>query len=240
MDKKFECYRDWEYKRLGDYHRNLDPNWSYTPTYLVKMKYIRNYLHSLPKNLRILDAGCGEGVLVEEFLTKGYQITGIDLNYESEYVQRADILHLPYPDNTFDVILMLDMIEHISFEDQPRALSEAKRVLRPDGALVMSVPNLVHLNSRVRNLLTGKFDRTDKEENHPGERPYKENIMLLTNAGFDIKKIKGITLTMPFIYRGIICRRPARFRWLHDILNIFAIPQLAMINIFVCKSISGY
>lgn len=236
MKQKNEYHRDWEYKRVGDYHKNLDPNWSYTPTYLAKMKYIRSYLNSLPKNFKILDAGCGEGILVEEFLVKGYQISGIDLNYESEYVQRADILKLPYPDDSFDVILMLDTIEHISFTDQPQALKEVKRVLRPGGALVMSVPNLAHLNSRVRNFLTGKFDRTDKKENHPGERPYKENIMLLMNAGFDIQRIKGITFTVPFLYRGIICRRPARFKWLHDILNIFAIPQLAMINIFVCKN----
>jgi len=34
-------YRSWEYARHGDYHRNLDPNWSYTPTYLRKMTFIK-------------------------------------------------------------------------------------------------------------------------------------------------------------------------------------------------------
>lgn len=63
-------FRGWEYARIGDYHRNLDPNWCYTPTYLHKMAFIRKFISSLPHNVKILDAGCGEEVLVEEFLRK--------------------------------------------------------------------------------------------------------------------------------------------------------------------------
>jgi 2-polyprenyl-3-methyl-5-hydroxy-6-metoxy-1,4-benzoquinol methylase len=36
-----------------------------------------------PKDQRFYDAGCGEGVLVEEYMAKGFDIDGIDLNYES-------------------------------------------------------------------------------------------------------------------------------------------------------------
>lgn len=53
------------------------------------------------------------------------------------------------------------------------------------------------------------------------------------DAGFRIEKIEGITLTVPFLYRRVICRRPAWFRWLHDLLEPFAMPSLAMLNIFV-------
>jgi hypothetical protein len=56
--------RGWEYARKGDYQRNLDPNWSYTPTYLNKMHHIRRFLSGFPKETRILDAGCCEGVLI--------------------------------------------------------------------------------------------------------------------------------------------------------------------------------
>jgi len=122
-------YRGWEYAKQGDYHRNLDPDWSYTPTYLKKMYYVRQFLDSLPKGTRILDAGCGEGVLVEEYLAKGYSIQGIDLNYESEIVKRGDILNMPFKDESFDVVLLLDVFEHLSFTDQPKALKEIHRVL---------------------------------------------------------------------------------------------------------------
>jgi len=34
MDEQTKYYRCWEYSKKGDYHKNLDPDWSYTPTYL--------------------------------------------------------------------------------------------------------------------------------------------------------------------------------------------------------------
>lgn len=39
----------WEYARKGDYHRKLDPNWSYTPTYLRKMHYVRSFFRVAQK-----------------------------------------------------------------------------------------------------------------------------------------------------------------------------------------------
>lgn len=227
-------YRGWEYAKVGDYHRNLNPNWSYTPTYLKKMEYVYKFIDNLPMNYRILDAGCGEGVLVEKLKSKGRIIEGIDLNYESEYVKRGDILTMPYNDNTFDVVLLLDVFEHLFFHQQPKALQEIRRVLVNQGILLASIPNIAHFNSRFNLFLKGRLDRTDIETNHPGERPIYENIRIIKESGFEIKEIKGITLTVPFIYRRIICQRPSRFRWLHDLLNIFALPSISMINIFVC------
>jgi len=223
------------YATKGDYHKNLDPNWSYTPIYLKKMRFIRRFLDSLSKEIKILDAGCGERVLVEEYRLKGYLIDGIDLNYESKYVQRGNILDMPYPDNYFDVVLMLDVFEHLAFIDQPRALAGVRRVLSQGGILLISIPNLAHLNSRFRMLFKGALDRTDMEINHVGERPMRENIQLIRDAGFEIFKEKGITLTIPILYRQIICRRAAWFRWLHDLFEPFAIPSLAMLNIFACR-----
>ena len=228
-------FRGWVYARAGDYHRHLDPNWSYTPTYLKKMHYVRRFLGGLPKDEPILDAGCGEGVLVEEFLVKGYRIEGIDLNYASSYVKQGNILDMPfYEDGRFGAMLLLDVFEHLAFADQPTVLKEIKRVLRPGGTLLVSIPNLAHWNSRFQFALRGNLDRSDIEINHVGERPIKENIRLLRQAGFRIERIVGITLTVPFIYRRVICRWPARFRWLHDVLDLFAIPSLSMLNLFWC------
>ena len=70
-------YRGWVYAQLGDYHRNLNPNWSYAPTYVRKMAFVYRKVHEMGKNARILDAGSGEGVLVEEFRTQGFQIEGL-------------------------------------------------------------------------------------------------------------------------------------------------------------------
>ena len=134
MSQSEKNLRRWEYAKLVDYHKNLDPNWSYTPTYLRKMKYVRSFLNNLPKQTKILDAGCGEGVLVEKYRLKGMHIEGVDLNYESEYVSHGSILDLPYPENTFDVVLCLDVFEHLDFKDQPLSLNNFSRVLKQGGS----------------------------------------------------------------------------------------------------------
>ena len=127
------AYRGWEYAKKGDYHKNLDPDWSYTPTYLKKMKSVHQFLDTLPHDAKIVDAGCGEGVLVEKYRQRGRQIIGLDLNYASEFVLRGNILNMPFSDESFDVVLLLDVFEHLSYHDQPQCLTEIKRILRGGG-----------------------------------------------------------------------------------------------------------
>ena len=59
--------RGGEYAARGDYHREPDPSWDYYPTYLAKLAAVRAWLDTLPRSMRVLDAGCGEGVLVSEY-----------------------------------------------------------------------------------------------------------------------------------------------------------------------------
>lgn len=228
-------YRGWVYATRGDYHRNLDPNCSYTPTYLRMMAFVRWKIGELGANARILDAGCGEGVLVEEFRARGFQIEGLDRKYESEHVRLGSVLDMPYEDGCCDGVLLLDVCEHLPYVVHPLALAESFRVLREAGTLIASVPNLAHLNSRFRLALFGRLDRTDVETNHIGERPFAENQRLLQKAGFHTEQVSGVRLTVPFLYRRVICRRPTRYRWLHDLLEPLALLSLAMLDIFVCR-----
>ena len=59
--------RTGEYALRGDYHRTPSPDWEFYPTYIAKLAFVRDYLTRLPPGVRVLDAGCGEGWLVEEF-----------------------------------------------------------------------------------------------------------------------------------------------------------------------------
>ncbi len=230
-------YRGWAYAEYGDYHKQLDPNWSYTPTYLRKMSCVRKLIEALSGEARILDVACGEGVLVEEFRQRGMCIEGLDLNYESELVKRGDVRHMPFNDQSFDAVVFLDALEHLSFDDQPKALAEIRRVLVPEGLLIMSVPNMAHLNSRMRLLVKGALDRTDRETDHPGERPLAEYERLLRESDLLLERRIGVTFTMPFLYRQLICRHPARLRWVHDLMEPLArlLPGLAMLDILVCR-----
>lgn len=229
-------HRGWEYEQQGDYHKNLDLNWSYAPTYLRKMTVVRRFINALPLNAAILDMGCGEGVLVEEFRDKR-NIRGVDLHYESDIVERGDVRATGFADSSLDAILLLDVLEHLAFEDQPRCLAEIRRLLKPNGAALLAIPNLAHFNSRFTFALRGRLDRTDIETNHIGERPMLENQRLIEAAGLRVTRRFGITLTMPFVYRRLICAHAARLRPLHDALEPFArrYPGLAMLTIFVCR-----
>lgn len=131
--------RGGEYVTRGEYHRAPDPNWEFYPTYLAKLEAVRAWLDKSPRGIRVLDAGCGEGVLVEEYANR-LAIEGIDPNYSSERVRTGSLTDLPFADGTFDRALCLDVLEHLSFEDQPRALAELFRTLKPGGELLVWYP----------------------------------------------------------------------------------------------------
>lgn len=226
--------RTGEYAARGDYHRAPDPDWDYYPTYLAKLDAVRAWLRALPPGTRVLDAGCGEGVLVDEF-SSSLAIEGIDANYASDRVQRASLLALPFPDASFSRALCLDVLEHLQYEQQAAALAELYRVLTPDGALLVSVPNLAHLQSRVHFLLTGRLIRTASELKHPGDRPVSEYVRLARGAGFTLVRKQGIFPTVPVLTR-FIRRHPRRLRPLHRALTaLLPVPDWCFLNLLTFR-----
>jgi SAM-dependent methyltransferase len=226
--------RGGEYAARGDYHRSLDPNWDYYPTYLAKLAAVRRYLDALPRDTRVLDAGCGEGVIVDEYAGR-LDIRGIDANYSSPRVTTGSLTQLPFPDGVFDRVLCLDVLEHLAYEEQPRALAEMHRVLDANGELFVSVPNLAHLQSRIHFLLVGRLIRTASEYKHPGDRPVAEYEQLAARAGFRLVKRQGIFPTIPLVTHAIR-RQPRRLAPLHRLLTrILPVPGWCFLNLLTFK-----
>ena len=226
--------RSGEYATRGDYHRAPDPNWEFYPTYLAKLAAVRLWLDGSRPGVRVLDAGCGEGVLVDEYADR-LAIEGIDPNYGSDRVRTGSLTELPFADGSFDRALCLDVLEHLTFEEQPQALAELFRVLKRGGDLLVSVPNLAHLQSRVHFLLLGRLIRTASEHKHPGDRPAVEYIELARRAGFVLVARRGIFPTVPVLTRWIR-RRPQALQPLHRWLSrLLPIPGWCFLNLLTLR-----
>ncbi len=228
-----------EYAARGDYHRLPDPSWDYYPTYIAKLEAVRRWLDGVPAGTRVLDAGCGEGVLVEEYAGR-LRIEGIDPNYSSDRVRAGSLTDLPYEDGSFERALCLDVLEHLTFEEQPRALAELCRVLRPGGELFVSIPNLAHLQSRLHFLLRGRLIRTASELKHPGDRPAGDYIALARRAGLTLVSRKGIFPTIP-VLTHLIRKAPARLLVLHRALTrLVPVPGWCFLNLLTFRKPAGY
>jgi 2-polyprenyl-6-hydroxyphenyl methylase/3-demethylubiquinone-9 3-methyltransferase len=108
-------------------------------------RILTDALHLVPASLRVLDVGCGGGLLAEEFARLGCAVVGVDPSGKSLAAARkhaateglAIDYHaavgeaLPFPAASFDVVYCCDVLEHVT--DLGRVIAESARVLRPGG-----------------------------------------------------------------------------------------------------------
>lgn len=115
--------------------------------------------HAGPRSLRVLDAGCGPGVVLEEVLARGHSGTGVDISAtmvgeanrriarfadRAAPCQQGDIEALPFESGSFDVIVSLGVLMYLTSDDN--ALDEISRVVKPGGVVLINVPNVMRLN----------------------------------------------------------------------------------------------
>jgi len=156
------------------------------------------WIEEIPKNARILDAGCAEGYLLEALSRVGYKnLTGLDLSENMLEIARkrlppdiklirADIL--PWIEdtksNSFDVIFFNQVLEHIPREDTIKVLREFHRVLTFNGRISISVPNMASL--------IGSFTMAI-DFSHLTHFTENSLFQVLVMAGFDANSIEFIS-----------------------------------------------
>jgi ubiquinone/menaquinone biosynthesis C-methylase UbiE len=146
-------------------------------------------------------------------------------------VRRGSLLELPFAGESFERALCLDVLEHLSFEQQPRALAELFRVMRQGGELLVTVPNLAHLQSRLHFVVHGRLIRTANVQKHPGDRPAGEYIELARRAGFRLIAREGIFPTVP-VLTHFIRRFPSQLMWLHrGLTRLLPVPGWCFLNV---------
>jgi len=124
---------------------------------LHRYQKMKRYLHAtemanIRKTNNVLDVGCGIGYQISLISRKCGSYFGVDFsqtaikycmenfhNKKSKFI-KADALRLPFRKGFFDVVLLMDILENTLFPE--KILQEAKRVLKDDGRIVVSVPNV--------------------------------------------------------------------------------------------------
>lgn len=138
---------------------------------------------------RVLDLGCRSGALTRHFL-EGNEVVGVDVDraaLEKAATLGIETVHgnveerLPFEDATFDAVVAGELLEHVRFPDA--LVAEARRVLRPRGVLVGSVPNAFRVQSRLRFLL-GRAPEDDPTHLHMYAPP---QIRALLRPFVDVK-----------------------------------------------------
>jgi SAM-dependent methyltransferase len=127
-----------------------------------KSKGIELVAAHTPAGGKVLEVSCGAGRELARLRDLGFAVQGTNYTrYEKSIPDipvdtGVDLLRgLPYPDESFDAVLLLDVIEHL--QDHDRAVSELRRVCRRGGVVVVMTPNTLKLTSRLHYLLTGFF-----------------------------------------------------------------------------------
>jgi SAM-dependent methyltransferase len=117
--------------------------------------------------LRVLDLGCRTGALTQHY-AEGNTVVGVDVDRSAleqatarlgiETVWADVEEELPFPDESFDVVVAGELLEHLA--DTAAVVAHVRRVLRPGGRFVGSVPNAFRLKSRLR-FAAGRHPETD-------------------------------------------------------------------------------
>jgi ubiquinone/menaquinone biosynthesis C-methylase UbiE len=169
----------WKYKGFEEY------------VYLYPLNIIKKYLQS---NHIGVDIGCGDCRITSILAKTIGKVYGVDnqikplqfaqrlVKAENLTLTQANCLRLPFKNSTFDVAFVFDVIEHIPFCQISQLLSEVCRILKKNGFMFLTTPN-------IKNTLRSKGKIPEK---HHFELSYKEILTLLKNHNLKLIEFRGV------------------------------------------------
>ncbi len=183
-----------EYENI---YKNEKRHFFYVSTHQLVISLINKFRPR--KKLKILDAGCGTGLLAKKLQEFG-TVYGIDISSEALHfarkrgikVKKSSIEKLPFLGNSFDVVVSIDVLTHESIKNDLIPLNEFYRILKPEGIFILRVSAYNWLQ-----LIHGKHVHM----NHRYERG--ELFRKLKIAKFSINKLSFIDsiLFLPMVLR---------------------------------------
>jgi len=190
-------------------YKNISLTLEEVRVYLAKKNYgkISRSAIEIIQGRKILDVGCNLGVITYEIANKNYdsEVIGIDsahylieaakdlykscsnLRYEA-----MDVYNLSFKNDEFDCVSLLEVIEHLN--DPLKAIREIRRVLKPEGVIVLSTNNVYYSRFFIRQVVYDLLKRKPKLMIHDSSESWNRHIFawdvstlatLLKICGFD-------------------------------------------------------
>jgi SAM-dependent methyltransferase len=149
---------------------------------------------ALPPVAEALDVGCYPPHLLSALELLGFRVRGVSSRHEKVDLENVVSLNveterLPFADGSFDLVLFTEIIEHLTL-DPHRYLAEVRRVLRPNGRLLITTPNAVHLKNRAK-LLVGRsvyFSLEQLYATNPGD----DSVYFRHNREFTLGELRAV------------------------------------------------
>jgi glycosyltransferase involved in cell wall biosynthesis len=200
------------------YQRRFDPNPNANHHYDLKLGYPSSHswaLEAVPADARVLDLGSGPGGLAREFVRKGCKVGVVD-QFPVEGVTDVDVVvqDLDEPPQfdvrSYDYLLLLDVIEHLRYPERFFERLRKQFDYQPR-MLVLSTPNIAFVVQRAM-LLLGQFNYGKAgilDSTHTRLFTFRGLRYLLRDAGFRIKRIRGVPAPFPKIFGNGVCGRLA-------------------------------
>ena len=167
----------------------------------------------LVSGLRVLEVACGRGGFVTELAGAAARVTGCDFSFSALCVARrkiaeassdspvalvhGDVRQLPFADDSFDVIVSCETIEHVP--DVRMAILEMHRVTRPGGKLFLTTPNYLNLTGLYE--LYARARRRKRNDDQPFDRRqcFPQIRRWIRGAGWKILGTDGTVHQFPLL-----------------------------------------
>ncbi len=211
--------------KIAEYQKQIYERVEFEPYKKHRFFKIFPYLKEY-KNPKILDLGCGEGQFCDilNLYKKDFEYLGVDISEtQIKKLKRKGlkgIIHdvskkIPFENHSFDIVIATEIIEHLF--DPDAFLQECRRVLKKEGLMVLSTPNIASIGNRI-GLLFGKRPgaidaRAKKGPGHIRAFVKSDIISLFKDNGFIIVKLMGKEFNLPFIKYG------SRFDFINELFS---------------------
>jgi 2-polyprenyl-3-methyl-5-hydroxy-6-metoxy-1,4-benzoquinol methylase len=163
----------------------------------------------------VLDVGCSGGYLAERLVAGGATVAGIEVDpvaaeraravCEQVLVGDVEALELPFEPSSFDAIVCADLIEHL--RDPGAFLARVRPLLRPDGRLVLTTPNVANWTIRLA-LLFGRWRYTERgilDRTHAHLFTKQTLVECLAESGYELE-LFDFTVPVPVVGTAVLER----------------------------------